>query len=821
MSGFSTKLTQKIIISYLLLVILAVIASSYVYSEISDYLATESTTENDIKLLKTNTFVSQLYEAESLSELALQTRKKSDFNTYKQHIETLYKDIDELRELSTQEQQLILLDSLQLLLEQKVLNTNVLRKLKTQDQTSAAIDMALERFEQMEANLGVITAEGLAPNLEELSPKSQEAIKNVAHYLNSNIPPDESNKDKARRADSVLNVSRSLLREVKEENMLNLQALTKQERTINRTNLELSQQLGYILASFEKEILVNSINDTIKKETALKRSIRLASGAALLGFLVVVVFIFILNRDFWKANLYRKKLEKEKKFTDVLLKSRERLIRTVSHDVRTPLNTISGYTALLEDSQISRQQENYLSNIKSATGYMTNLVNDLLDFSQLDAEKMKPEKIDFNLADLLTETAQHIATAHANEDISLTLKIEDTLERPIVNDPVRIRQIIANLIGNAFKFTLAGEILVKANIIDTLEPKLVQISISDTGVGISKERQEVIFNEFEQAPDHRAQNYHGYGLGLSIAKKLTQLLGGSLTLESEVGKGSVFTLKFPLVFGQEEQKDVTKVPPIILQKPLRILIIDDDTAFLHLLGEMLRSENITPILFSDFNLVPMEDADLTYDLVLTDIEMPKVSGFDIVKQLLEGKYDHYKNQPILAMTGRKDLKKEVFTSKGFLTVFRKPFSKSELLQELGILNQVDKMVHHEVSANLKGNGIYHTGLLESFLGDDGIAIQQLLATFRKDTIKNQKSLKIAFLNKSATALSSAAHKMLPMFRQLQITEAIPILEVLEEIPLDYDNWKNIKIDFDKLHRFLDKLLETLEHDTTKSPIYNG
>ncbi|AZQ60104.1 response regulator [Maribacter sp. MJ134] len=821
MSGFSTKLTQKIIISYLLLVILAVIASSYVYSEISDYLATESTTENDVKLLKTNTFVSQLYEAESLSELALQTRKKSDFNTYKQHIETLYKDIDELRGLSTQEQQLMLLDSLQLLLEQKVLNTNVLRKLKTQDQTSAAIDMALEQFEQMEANLGVITAEGLAPNLEELSPKAQEAIEKVAHYLNSNIPTDESNEDKARRADSVLNVSRSLLREVKEENMLNLQALTKQERTINRTNLELSQQLGYILASFEKEILVNSINDTIKKETALKRSIRLASGAALLGFLVVVVFIFILNRDFWKANLYRKKLEKEKKFTDVLLKSRERLIRTVSHDVRTPLNTISGYTTLLEDSKISQQQQNYISNIKSATGYMTNLVNDLLDFSQLDAEKMKPEKIDFNLADLLTETAQHIATAHANEDISLTLKIENTLERPIVNDPVRIRQIIANLIGNAFKFTLVGEILVKANIIDTLEPNLVQISISDTGVGISKEQQEVIFNEFEQAPDHRGKNYHGYGLGLSIAKKLTQLLGGSLTLESEVGKGSVFTLKFPLVFGQEEQKNVTKAPPIALQKPLRILIIDDDTAFLHLLGEMLRSENITPILYSDFNLVPMADADLAYDLVLTDIEMPKVSGFDIVKQLPEGKYDHYKNQPILAMTGRKDLKKEVFTSKGFLTVLRKPFSKSELLQELGILNLVDKMVHHGVSASLKGNGLYHTGLLESFLGDDGMAIQQLLETFRKDTIENQKSLKIAFLNKSATTLSSAAHRMLPMFRQLQITEAIPILEVLEEIPLDYDNWKNIKIDFDKLHRFLDKLLETLENDMTKSPVYNG
>lgn len=822
MGGFNTRFTQKITISYLLLAILVVIASFYVYAEISDYLSTETTTENDIKLLKTNSFVSQLYEAESLSELALQTRSKKNFDAYNQHIEAVYKDINELRTLSTNEQQRILLDSLQLLLEKKVRNTAALRKLKTQDQTSAAINIALKEFDQMEANLGIITAERLAPNLDELPLKAQEAIKKVAKYLNNNIPPNEANEERAKRTDSVLNVSRMLLLEVQEENILNLQALTKQERTVNRTDLELSHQLRQILASFEREILINTVNDTIKKETALKRSIRLASGAAILGFLVVGFFIFILNRDFWKANLYRQNLEKEKRFTDVLLKSRERLIRTVSHDVRTPLSAITGYTLLLEDSVITKEQKKYLSNIKSATNYMNNLVNDLLDFSQLEAEKMKPEKITFNLYDLLTETAQHIATAKANEKISLVLEIDDFLKRPIINDPVRIRQIIANLIGNAFKFTEIGEIKVKASLIDTSKSdEQVQICIADTGIGISKEQQAIIFHEFEQASNHLTKKQSGYGLGLAIAKKLTLLLNGTLTLESELEKGSVFTLRFPIIFGQEEKKDVVLESSLLLQKPSRILIIDDDTAFLHLLGEIISRENITPILFSDFNLIPKTEADLSYDLVLTDIEMPNTSGFDVVSQLLAGDYSHYKNQPIIAMTGRKDLKKELFTSRGFLTVIRKPFSKIELLQHIGASNNGNISDVHNLSKNLEEGNLYRLNVLQSFLGDDSLAIREILETFRKDTTKNSQFLRTAVTTKNTTEISSIAHRMLPMFRQLQIQRAIPILEKFEKIPIDYNNWKKLKADFTKLDLFLDELLIVLDKVTATPLVYSG
>jgi len=822
MDGSSTKFTQKIIISYLLLVILAGIASFYVYSEIHDYLSTETEEENDNKLLKTNSFLSQLYEAERLSKLTLQSKKRKNFIAYASKIDSIFKDITALRTLSENEQQQYLLDSLQLLLEKKVRNTEVLRKLKTQDQTSVAISTALKEFDQMEANLGVITAEGLAPNLNELSPKAQETIRKVAQYLNDNIPTDDADEELAKSADSILKVSRGLLKEVQDENIINLKALTEQEVAINKTDIELSQQLRDILSSFEKEILVNSINDNIKKETALKRSIRLASSAALLGFLVVVLFIFILNRDFWKANLYRQNLEKEKKFSDLLLKSRERLIRTVSHDVRTPLNSISGYTELLEDSEVSRKQKKYLSSIRSATSYMNNLVNDLLDFSQLEAEKMTPEKIAFNLSDLLIETAQNIATAQTNKNISLSIHMDNALEKPIINDPIRIRQIVSNLLGNAYKFTKKGEIRLIATIVNKSENnKEVSISISDTGVGISGEQQHLIFNEFTQVLHNKEEKYTGYGLGLAISKKLTKLLKGSLTVESELGKGSVFTLKFPIVFDSKEKKEKALEQPVPLKKPLRILIIDDDTSFLHMLGEMLGREGVTPLLFNDFNMVPKIASDLSYDLVLTDIEMPNASGFDVVRHLLSENYGHYKNQPIIAMTGRKNLEKDFFLSKGFTAVLKKPFSKSAILQQIGILHHSNKIALNYVEENSNKKGLYQIDLLQSFLGDDSSAIRELLVTFQNDIIKNRHYLSTAIDSRNSADTAKVAHRMLPMFRQLKIQQAIPMLEKFEEIAVDYNDWKNLKTDFDKLDMVLNELATDIHNDITTPLNHNG
>ena len=807
MDSKKNKFTLKITISYLLLVILGVIASYYIYTEVQEYLATEKTTEKDNKLLKTNSFLAQLYEAESLSKLAIQTKSKVNFTAYENKIDSIYTNIEELKTLTDSDYQAGLLDSLSALLNKKVTNINALRSIRLKDQTGTAINSALKEFDKLEESLGIIKPEGLAPNLDELSPKAQSAIKKVADYLNANVLDENNPLQKAQTMDSVVQVSKNLLKDVQQENTLNENSLAVRETNINKTDLELSQQLRTILSSFEQEIIMNSLANSIKKENLLKRSIRLAVIAALLGFLVVAFFTFILNRDFWKANQFKENLEKEKAYSESLLKSREQLIATVSHDLRTPLNTISGYANIIEESDNLENNKEHISHIKSATTYVNNLVNDLLDFSQLEAGKMIAKKSTFRLDKLIQESSKNIASQYKNKEIKLILNLDESLKTSIVSDAFRLRQIISNLLGNAYKFTDKGTITLTGKVIEKNMFNHLIFQISDTGIGISKEKQELIFKEFTQAENDTDKKYGGYGLGLTITKKLTELLGGTIFLDSEIDKGSSFILEIPVEFGVESDPLPKEK---VISKNLKMLVFDDDTSFLKLIGEMLKSEDIETLLFSDFNSYKTEEK-FKYDVVLTDIEMPTVTGYEIVSKLKSGVYLNYTNQPILAMTGRRDLPLEHFTHEGFDELILKPFSKTALLQKLNeISNLTTKTkVIETIYSNKKNEDSYSLETIKMFLGEDKRAINEVLYSFKMDTIENRNHLKYAISNFDISKLNQIAHKMLPMFRQLQVLNAIPILENFEVLKTGEKTLEELKEESTELQQKIEALIQEI------------
>tara|TARA_R110000744_G_scaffold116583_6_gene218116 strand:- start:2039 stop:4486 length:2448 start_codon:yes stop_codon:yes gene_type:complete len=815
MDSKKNKFTLKITISYLLLVILGVIASYYIYTELQEYLATEKTTEKDNKLLKTNSFLAQLYEAESLSKLAIQTKSKVNFTAYENKIDSIYTNIEELKTLTDSDYQAGLLDSLSALLNKKVTNINALRSIRLKDQTGTAINSALKEFDKLEESLGIIKPEGLAPNLDELSPKAQSAIKKVADYLNANVLDENNPLQKAQTMDSVVQVSKNLLKDVQQENTLNENSLAVRETNINKTDLELSQQLRTILSSFEQEIIMNSLANSIKKENLLKRSIRLAVIAALLGFLVVAFFTFILNRDFWKANQFKENLEKEKAYSESLLKSREQLIATVSHDLRTPLNTISGYANIIEESDNLENNKEHISHIKSATTYVNNLVNDLLDFSQLEAGKMIAKKSTFRLDKLIQESSKNIASQYKNKEIKLILNLDESLKTSIVSDAFRLRQIISNLLGNAYKFTDKGTITLTGKVIEKNMFNHLILQISDTGIGISKEKQELIFKEFTQAENDTDKKYGGYGLGLTITKKLTELLGGTIFLNSEIDKGSSFILEIPVEFGVESDPLPKEK---VISKNLKMLVFDDDTSFLKLIGEMLKSEDIETLLFSDFNSYKTEEK-FKYDVVLTDIEMPTVTGYEIVSKLKSGVYLNYTNQPILAMTGRRDLPLEHFTHEGFDELILKPFSKTALLQKLNeISNLTTKTkVIETIYSNKKNEDSYSLETIKMFLGEDKRAINEVLYSFKMDTIENRNHLKYAISNFDISKLNQIAHKMLPMFRQLQVLNAIPILENFEVLKTGEKTLEELKDEstevLQKIEALIQEITTNLNHNS--------
>ncbi|NAS12649.1 response regulator [Flavobacteriaceae bacterium R33] len=818
------KFNLKIVLSYIVLGILTTVIGFFIFSEIKVYLFPETVDQSDSKLLKTSSLLTRLYEAESLSKLALQTKTGTNFKAYSLKIDSICVEIDTLKGLSESSYQIGLLDSVQTLLLQKVANSNELRNLKARNDANSSLDAALEEFKRMEASLGRITPEALAPNLSELSPKAQSVIRDIADYLNENVPKNENDPMNAEKVDSILNVSKALLNQAKLTDSRKQRSLEQKEAKINQNDMELSQKLRSIIAAFEQEVMVNTYNANVRKQAAVRRSLRLAGLAALLGFLIVGVFTFLINRDFWKIQTYRQRLEQEKKYSESLLKSREQLISTVSHDLRTPLSSISGYSELIDSTELSEKQRLYLKQVRSSSEYVESLVNDLLDFSKLEAGKIKVETIPFILSEVLHQTAENLRELYRNKPVSLILDIDEQLEKPVIGDPHRIRQIVTNLVGNAYKFTHKGHVKLEASFTKVQDLNcMVVIKVIDSGIGIQKEKQQYIFREFTQAEVDIEKKYGGYGLGLTISKKLATLLGGSINLQSEEGKGSTFILELPLKISEipvVKQKEKL----IRLSKPFTILIIDDDSSLLQLLKEVCSGLGIQAHTFSDFEEITT-DASLDYNMVLTDIQMPRIDGFEVLKRLNSEAYNHFKGQAVLAMTGRRDLNPDRYKKEGFAEVISKPFTKQqflEVLQQLFPSHFSLEESNEKTIATEEQGGLYSLDVIASFLGENTAAMDEVLYTFIKDTETNLAKLSEAISGSDFGNINDIAHRMLPMFRQLKVAEAVKDLEELEVIE-ESELEANMPLEafLQRLETTTKALLDSLKERISKSPTYSN
>jgi len=820
------RFNPKIVFSYLVLGVLALVAGYFIYSEVQVYLAEDTVSQNDKKLLRTGSLVTKLYEAESLSKVALQTKTEENFDAYSLKIDSIYSEIDTLKLLTQSESQKIKLDSVQTLLRQKVANNNEFIILSKENNSDNSIETALKEFDKIEESYGKFSAENMFSNFDQFSPTLQKSLRDYAALISKNAPTNADGSENAAYIDSILKESKAMLEKALRQSAVTKHTLAQKEMQITKNDQELSQQLRGIIAAFEQEIMLNSYTESQAKQAALRRSMRWAGLAAILAFLIVGLFSFLINRDFWKIQTYQQKLEKEKKYSESLLQSREQLISTVSHDLRTPLNTISGYAELMENTNLTAKQGDYIKNVKSASEYVGNLVNDLLDFSKLEAGKLNIEKVPFIAAHLIQETAENLQALYTKKKLKLHLELDESLQKTYLGDPFRIRQILTNLIGNAFKFTEDGYIKISAKTKSKKGDSVVlKIDVSDTGIGIPKEKQGLIFKEFSQADDNTDKKYGGYGLGLTISKKLTELLKGSLNLESSVGQGSTFSLELPLQITNKKQELKSETP--YMAPKLRMMIIDDDTSLLRMLKELTESMAITAHTFTNFLQVE-KDSHLAYDIVLTDIQMPQISGFEVLQKLHSGKYKHYKKQPIIAMTGRRDLEKEAYTSIGFSEVIKKPFTKQELITVLKLMGIETQKVVEKKSVEKKPFVIvdsstepYSLDFIYSFLGKNEDAIQEVLQTFLMDTKTNMRLLEDTTENLDHDQINHVAHRMLPMFRQLKVQSSVSILERFELLKESSSNSYAIRKDMDTLKENVNVLVAALERRLTKDRAYSN
>lgn len=391
-----------------------------------------------------------------------------------------------------------------------------------------------------------------------------------------------------------------------------------------------------------------------------------------------------------------KELEAQKERAEYSERVKEQFLANMSHEIRTPMNAILGVTRLLLEKEPRTDQLKYLNAIKHASDNLLVIINDILDLSKIEAGKINFERISFDLRNEILSVIDTIKVNADEKHLLLNYEIDDDIPTNISGDPYRLSQVLLNLVGNAIKFTEKGSVTIKVSKVQERSDNIeLKFSVEDTGIGIAKDKLDYIFDMFTQETSSTTRKFGGSGLGLAICKKLIELQGGTIHVESETGKGSVFS--FILNYQIDKNKIVSEITakeePAVKNnlKGLRILLAEDNEFNQMVAVDTLESaiENAKiDVAKNGKEAVEMLNTN-NYDIVLMDIQMPEMDGHEATKMIRSSHDNKINAIPIIAMTASV-IKAEVdkcFES-GMNEFVGKPFSVDELLEKISkMINQ--------------------------------------------------------------------------------------------------------------------------------------
>ena len=617
-------------------------------------------------------------------------------------------------------------------------------------------------------------------------------------------------------AGNVANILEQIDRKEKVETQDHKQNINREMEELKMVSAKLALRSAKHLSDVhqrEKDAMQESISKAMEARKHLLWQMELL---AIVAFLAIVVMIWLIWRDAKKERIYQENLEAANEEIQRIMNQRERLLLTITHDIKAPAASISGFIDLMKDYVSNPQGIECLQNIKNSAAHLSHLVASLLDYHQLENGLMKVQPTSFSPAQLVAESVEGMRLRAEEKGLGISFECKmkgmgtsDSSDSPMKKeffraDAFRIRQILDNLVSNAIKYTDQGSVTIQAQVSKVMGKPMLTLSVKDTGKGMTSEEKQKVFHAFTRLKS--AQGIEGTGLGLSITQELVSLLGGEIILHSTQGKGSTFIVTIPvepapkeetqnknqtgvgddkaLDSNPEEKENDSASPQVSVEKKKKtefanhkILILDDDKLQLQLLQEMLH--RIVGDTWQVFACNHVMDALTTLHneqpaLMLMDIEMPEMNGMDMIAHI------NHTNMMVVAMTAHDTSILEQLLKAGFDDCLFKPFSMEKLSDILGIESQPqldaqsgtpsqpDSSLQPVLSSQQKSNP--QLDALLAFAGGDEEAAKEILDTVKQELAAHLTNLKEAVEEEalSTDRIGKAAHKLLPIATMMQM-----------------------------------------------------
>ena len=762
--------------SYVILTIVFVAAIVWVYKEWSDYHKKEKPHEQT-ELVQFSNTLSNMYRAQGtvgLLSLEVDSIIKQEYDSL---MFSVFSQIDSLRKISLESQWVAYLDTLENLLHLKQQYTDELKELSKQISTITTTNISKssivkpqdiktlnnilnDQFSSIEEDndTSIVIAEkgGLFRRLgDAVMNKNPDTVQHISvntqylQYTQQVLPV---------LRDTIIEFLRESIYSIQKHNAEVTSEIVAKFEQLYRVNEETTAQINLMIAQLQNEEHQRYVDLTLARETALQKSSRDLCIFAIIAIILAFLFMTWVWRSISINQRLHQELELRKKHTENLLSSREKMMLMISHDIKVPISSILGYLELMKSDMFSGEFKGYIQNMRQSAVHILDLVRNMLEFHSIENKQQKKDIMTFSPYLLLSEIYQSFLPETKKKGLEYKFECKINPKESYISDPYRIRQIINNLIGNAIKYTPKKGTILLSGHLDKEHSKInLVVAIKDSGVGIKKADQKVIFEEFSRLGSSSSANIDGVGLGLHIANRLARLLGGSISLDSNINQGSTFTLTLPMdSIGRASIE--SGIEPV--KKPVRVLFIDDDVIQLDMIARLMERERIAnrTCLSASEALTLLEKEH--FDIVFSDINMPEMTGEDVVKYIRLAEFKDSMTIPIVGLSGatlsEKDCKKA-----GFATFIEKPFTAEKLINTI-----------YEYTGN-KNMGFE---IFSQFAGEDPEAGKSIIKTFATETEKNYNKLRQAFDNNDWRVVKDTSHKMLPLMKMISANNLVDLLQ---------------------------------------------